>query len=416
MSDNNFGLIGQSLSFSYSSYIHSLIGDYNYKHYEIPLNDVPSFLRTCDFKAMNIASPYKKLAYDLSTGLSGSAVKTHHVNLVTKDDDGTLKGYNTDYDAFKALLKKYSVSTKGEKVLILGSGAAANTARIVFNELGANSIVMVSRHGQNNFENISVHFDSNILVNATSVGMYPNTGVSPVDIEGFTALRLVIDFVYNPIRTALIQQAQDKRIPIISGLYCFAAQSLISANIFAEKDYDENTTYALWKKILTEKRNITLIGMPGAGKAAIGRAVAQALHRPFVDLDAEVEKTQFMSVSDIFLARGEAYYREAERSVILRFCKENGYVIATGGGAVLGKENRTALRENSFVVYVERNYSDLYADGRPISDSVDNLQRMAEVRTPIYEITADTVLRAHESVDTNVSQIIEALANENPRY
>ncbi len=416
ISDNEFGLVGQSLSFSYSSYIHSLIGNYGYRHYEIAPNDIFSFMRTGSFKAMNIAAPYKKIAYDLSTALSGSAIKSHHVNLVTKDSDGTLKGYNTDIDGFRALLKKHKINVKGEKVLILGTGAAANTARIVMGELGADKIVLVSRHGQNNYDNISVHYDSNVLINATPIGMYPNTGVSPVDLQGFTSLRLVIDFVYNPVRTALLQQAMERGIIALSGLYCLAAQSYTSAQIFLNNDLDDTIVDTIRKKLLTDKRNITLIGMPGSGKAAIGRALSQTLHRPFFDLDAEIEKNQFMSVSDIFQTRGEAYYREAERNVTLHCCKESGCIISTGGGAVLSKENRIAIRENSFVVYIERNYSELYTDGRPVSASIENLQSMAEVRAPIYELTADTTIRAHSAVDANVNLIIEALNNENPRY
>lgn len=416
LSDNKYGFIGQSLSYSYSPYINSLIGDYGFKQYEIAPNDVPTFLKTCDYKAMGIASPYKKIAYDLSVALSGSAIKSHFVNLVIKDTDGTLKGYNTDYDAFKALIKKYSINFSGLKVLILGTGGAAHAAKAVLSEIDTSSVIFVSRHGQNNYDNISVHYDSNILINATPVGMYPDNGASPVDLEGFTNLQLVIDFVYNPVRTTLIQQAIDKKIHVISGSYILAASSVFSAEIFLEKKFAPEYIDTLRKKILTNKRNIVLIGLPGSGKANIGHALAQTLQRPFIDLDAEIEKTENMSVSDIFQTKGEAYFRDVEKKITLRFCKENGNIISTGGGVIISKENRYALRENSFVVYIERGYNDLYNDGRPVSSSIENLQRLSEIRSPIYETIADTIIRAHSSVDANVNLILEALKNENPHY
>lgn len=415
-SDNKYGLVGRALSYSYSSYINSIIGDYGYKLYDIELNDFPAFLKTTEYKALGVAFPYKKIAYDLSTAVSGSAIKSHFVNLVTKDDDGTLKGYNTEYDAFKSLLKKYAVDVTGKKILILGTGGAANAARAILNEAGAGKVVLVSRHGQNNYDNISIHYDSDILINATPVGMYPNNGVSPIDLEGFSNLILVIDFVYNPVRTAFLQQAMERHIRVISGSYILAASSVYAAQLFLEEQFDDQFIDTVRKKVLVEKRNITLIGMPGSGKSNIGRALSQTLRRPYLDLDVEVEKVEMMSVSDIFSTRGEAYFREAEKNIMLKCCKQSGYIISTGGGAVLSKENRNAIKENSFVVYIERNFQDLYTDGRPISTSIENLQRISEIRTPIYEALADTVIRAHGSVDANVSMVLEALKNENPNY
>ncbi|OQA49641.1 MAG: Shikimate kinase [Firmicutes bacterium ADurb.Bin300] len=416
LSDKKFGLVGHSLSYSYGLYINSLIGNYEYKLYDIEPNNLQAFLKTTEHKALSIASPYKKIAYDLSTAVSGSAIKSHYVNFITKDEDGTIKGYNTDYDAFKALLKKHSVDVKGKKILILGTGGTANAARVALNEDGAAKVVLVSRHGPNNYDNLSVHYDSDIVINATPVGMYPNNGISPVDLEGFKTITHVIDFVYNPIRTAFMQQAMERNIRAISGLYILAASSVYQAQIFLDEQFDSSLIDTIKKKLLVDKRNITLIGMPGSGKSNIGRTLAQTLERSYIDIDHEIEKAEMMSVSDIFSTRGEAYFREAERNVTLKFCKESGYIISTGGGAVLSKENRNAIKENSFVVYIERNISDLYTDGRPVSTSIENLQRISEIRTPIYEGLADTIIRAHSSVDANVSMVLEALKNENVNY
>lgn len=414
--DNKFGVVGQALSYSYELFVHSLIGDYNYKIHEISTNEFSTLIKTNDFKALNILSPYKKIAYDLSTAVSASALKSRFANLVTKDEDGTIKAYNTDYDAFKLLLNKHNVDVTDKKVLILGTGGVANAAKVALNEAGAAKVVFVSRHGQNNYDNISINFDSDILINATPVGRYPNNGLSPIDLDGFSKLFLVIDFVYNPIRTALIQQAIERGIRVISGSYMLAASAVSSARIFLEEQFDNDFIDSLKKKILSEKLNITLIGMPGSGKADIGRALAGTLQRPFVDLDVEVEKMENMSVADIFSTRGEGYFRAAEKNIALKYCKQNGNIISTGGGAILSKENRNAIRENSFVVYIERNFLDLYNDGRATPTSIENLQRMNELRTPIYESMADTIIRAHSSIDANVNMILEAFKNANPNY
>ena len=414
--DNKFGVVGQALSYSYELFVHSLIGDYNYKIHEISTNEFSTLIKTNDFKALTVLSPYKKIAYDLATSVSASALKSRFANLLTKDEDGTIKAYNTDYDAFKLLLSKHAVDVTDKKVLILGTGGVANAAKVALNEAGVGKVVFVSRHGQNNYDNISVHFDSDIIINATPVGRYPNNGLSPVDLDGFSKLFLVIDFVYNPIRTALIQRAMERGIRVISGSYMLAASAVFSARIFLAEEFDEAFIDSLKKKILSEKMNITLIGMPGSGKASIGQALAQTLQRPFIDLDVEVENMENMSVADIFSTRGEGYFREAEKNVALKYCKQNSNIISTGGGAILSKENRSAIKENSFVVYIERNFLDLYNDGRTTPTSIENLQRMHEIRTPIYESLADTIIRAHGSTDANVNMILEAFKNANPNY
>ncbi|HZK22111.1 MAG TPA: shikimate kinase [Oscillospiraceae bacterium] len=414
--DNKFGVVGQSLAYSYESFVHSLIGDYNYKVHEVSTNEFSSLLKNNDFKALTILSPYKKIAYDLSTAVAASALKSRFANLVTKDKDGTLKAYNTDYDAFNLLLSKHSVDVTDKKVLILGTGGVANAAKVALNEAGAAKVVFVSRHGQNNYDNISIHYDSDILINATPVGRYPHNGHSPIELDGFSKLFLVIDFVYNPVRTALIQQAMERSIRVISGSYMLAAGAASSARVFLEEPFEADFIDSVKKKILSEKMNITLIGMPGSGKASIGQALSQTIQRPFIDLDVEVEKMENMSVADIFSTRGEGYFREAEKNVALKYCKQSGNIISTGGGAILSKENRIAIKENSFVVYVERNFLDLYNDGRTTPTSIENLQRIYEVRTPIYELLADTVIRAHGSVDANVNMVLEAFKNANHNY
>jgi shikimate dehydrogenase len=208
----------------------------------------------------------------------------------------------------------------------------------------------------------------------------------------------------------------ERGIRVISGSYMLAASAVFSARIFLEEEFDEAFIDSLKKKILSEKMNITLIGMPGSGKASIGQALAGTLQRPFIDLDVEVENMENMSVADIFSTRGEGYFREAEKNVALKYCKQNSNIISTGGGAILSKENRSAIKENSFVVYIERNFLDLYNDGRTTPTSIENLQRMHEIRTPIYESLADTIIRAHGSTDANVNMILEAFKNANPNY
>ena len=139
--------------------------------------------------------------------LSEAARQIGSVNTLVRRPDGTLFGDNTDAAGFEAMLDRLNVSPVGKKALVLGSGGASLTVQHVLKMRGAAEVVVISRSGEDNYDNLERHADARVLVNTTPVGMYPNNEEVPLDIARLPKLEAVLDVIYNPARTRLMQDA-----------------------------------------------------------------------------------------------------------------------------------------------------------------------------------------------------------------
>ncbi len=402
-----YGLIGRKLGHSYSPQIHSYLGDYEYNIYEMEEDAVGSFLEKREFDAINVTIPYKKTVMPFLDRIDASALKIGSVNTIVKEADGTLTGYNTDYYGFSYMLKKGNIDVCGKKVMILGDGGASATVQCVVKDLNAAEIIVVSRHTDTNYDNIHLHYDSDIIINTTPVGMYPHNLEALVDLDKFSNLTGVADLIYNPERTQLILDAGKKGINCISGLYMLSAQAKKAAEYFFRKEYDEGIIDFIVEKLSFELTNIVLVGMPGCGKTTIGTVLAEHYGRKLVDTDALIVEKAGMTIPEIFALQGETGFRKIEAEVAKEVGKEKELVISTGGGVIVTPENHDALRQNATVVFINRDISVLPTDGRPLSQK-NSLQEMYNKRLPLYRSIC------HHEVDGNgtveeVAERIEAL-------
>ncbi|MDR0321453.1 MAG: hypothetical protein LBI28_08100 [Treponema sp.] len=403
-----FGLLGEKLSHSFSPLIHSRLGDYAYPLYEIPPDSVDNFMKEKRFDGINITIPYKQTVVPYCAELSESAKLIGSVNTIVKMADGSLFGHNTDYHGFQTMLELGKIDPKGKKVLILGDGGSARTVRAVLNGMGAKEIVTISRRGEDNYENINRHFDADIIVNTTPVGMYPNNGNSPLPLDGFTKLSGVADLIYNPARTKLLLDAERLNIPHIGGLIMLVAQAEAASRLFISCPPRPELVTDIHNMIQKKTRNIALIGMPGCGKSTIGRTLAKALERPFVDIDKKIEEAAGKTIPQIFADDGEPVFRQLETQILGNEAKGNGLVIAAGGGIVTREENRDLLRRNSLIVYLKRELADLITDGRPLSQSV-GIKTLAEQRLPLYEAWSDCTVTVGANPKSTAERIQEAI-------
>ncbi|PWV58699.1 shikimate kinase AroK [Plasticicumulans acidivorans] len=167
------------------------------------------------------------------------------------------------------------------------------------------------------------------------------------------------------------------------------------------------------------QRNIFLVGPMGAGKSTIGRQLGQLLQRPFIDSDREIEQQTGATIPLIFEMEGEAGFRTREKQVIEELCRHEGIVLATGGGAILDPDNRRALADNGFVVYlltsVDEQLRRTARDGnRPLLQTPNpraKLTELLQIRDPLYREVADLVIQTDARQSRKVvSQIIEHLA------
>ena len=402
------GLIGERLGHSFSPAIHGMLSDYEYKLYELSPEQVGPFLEAKAYDGLNVTIPYKKTVIPYCDELTDAARSIGSVNTIVKRPDGTLLGHNTDYDGFLWLLKNAGAKVEGKKAVVLGTGGASVTVQAALRDLGAAQVVVVSRSGGDNYENIARHADAKILVNATPVGMYPKTGVSPVDLDVFTALEGVFDVIYNPAKTRLLLEAEKRGIPCANGLGMLVAQAKAAAERFTGKLIDDEKVYTIRAELQRSTRNILLIGMPGSGKSTVGAALAEKLGRRLVDADALIVEKAGCTIPEIFEKDGEEGFRRIEHEVLCEISKESGLVIATGGGVVTRPENMDPMRQNSLIVWLLRDLNKLPRDGRPLSQK-NPLAEMFKVREPLYRAAADCIADNNGSLEDTVNQILEAV-------
>ena len=402
------GLLGRKLGHSFSPRIHSFFGSYSYDLFEVEPEKLDEFMSGDSFDALNVTIPYKKTVIPHCAELSEAARAIGSVNTIVRRPDGSLFGDNTDAAGFGAMLHRLNVAPAGKKVLVLGSGGASLTVQHVLRQAGA-QVIVISRSGENNYENLDRHADARVIVNTTPVGMYPNTGKAAVDLRQFPQCAGVLDIVYNPARTALLLQAERLGIPCAGGLYMLVAQAKRSCEVFTDTVIDDAEILRIHRLLRQEMENVVLIGMPGSGKSTIAALLAERLHRPVLDSDAQVVETAGMSIPDIFAAGGENAFRAQETAALAALGKRSGAVLATGGGCVCREENYPLLHQNGTILWLQRDLARLPKDGRPISQRSD-LAALYAQREPLYARFADAVIDNNGTPEETVRKILEVLA------
>ena len=402
------GLLGRKLGHSYSPQIHAHLGPYPYDLFEKEPEEVEDFLRKGDFSAINVTIPYKQTVIPFCAELSETALRIGAVNTIVRRQEGSLVGHNTDYFGFLSTVKRTGLDPAGKKVLIIGSGGASKPAIAVMEELKAN--VVVISHRENTPETLAKHSDCAILINATPVGMYPNVGVSPVDLSFFPHLEGVIDMIYNPARTKLLLDAEDRGLVAENGLWMLVAQAKEAAEWFTGSPISDEVIETIHRQLKTQMENIILIGMPGCGKSTVGKLLAQRLNRPFVDADSAIATAAGISIPEIFANSREEGFRQIETQVLSELCKKSGLVIATGGGCVTQARNHPLLHQNGTCVYLTRDLQKLPTDGRPLSQT-GKLKQMYQIRKPLYEWFADMTVSNDGTPEECAAAILELLSN-----
>lgn len=400
------GLLGRKLGHSYSPQIHNMLAGYDYQLFEVEPDGLSEFLHSGNYAGLNVTIPYKKEVIAYCDILSDRAKKLGAVNTLVRRG-GKLIGHNTDYFGFASMVQRCGVPVSGKKALVLGSGGASATAVAVLEEMGA-KVTVISRSGPNNYSNLTQHADAAILVNATPVGMYPDTDQSPVDLSVFPMLECVLDLIYNPANTKLLQDAQARGITGQNGLWMLVAQAKESAEWFTGKSIPDSSIQHIYETIRLNMQNIVLIGMPGCGKTTVGKLLAEKLSRSFVDADAVVEQKAGMTIPEIFTTEGEAGFRLHETQALAELGRSSGLVIATGGGCVTKQENYRHLHQNGIIVWLQRRIDDLPTDGRPLSQS-NKLADLYQHRRPMYEAFSDCIVNNDGAPLDAANQILAQL-------
>ena len=395
-----YGCIAEKLGHSFSKEIHNRLFDYSYELKEIPKDELDSFMRKKDFRAINVTIPYKESVIPYLDWISDTARTIGAVNTIV-NENGFLRGYNTDFGGMCALMEKNQIELHNKKVLILGSGGTSKTALAVANSKGCSAVYRVSREGKEDCitysDAVKFHSDAQVIINTTPVGMYPKIGVAPIDLCDFPKVEAVLDAVYNPLRSKLVCDAKQKSITAVGGLYMLVAQAAIAAEKFVETQVPVSEIDRVYQELAGLKENIVLIGMPGSGKTTIGKQLAERMGRTFIDTDDEIVKREGKSIPEIFAEVGVPGFRKIESAVISELASTQSAVIATGGGAILNPTNIELLKENGTIYFINRPLDEIVATSdRPLSSNRADLEKRYEERYPIYCACCDKEIKSIE--------------------
>lgn len=383
-------LIGGKLGHSYSPMLHALYGaPYTYELRELAPDDLGDFVANCPYDGFNVTIPYKKDIIPHLADLSEIARRLGSVNTVYQTEKGYV-GDNTDYYGFAYTVSHSGIAVAGKKATVLGNGGVSPTVIAVLTDMGAREIKVISIE-ENNPETLAKHADTEILVNATPVGMYPNVGVAPCSLAHFPHLCAVYDLIYNPFETALMAEARLRGVPAFGGINMLSAQAKRAMELFLGIEIPDTRIAEVTETVVRQKRNVILIGMPGCGKSTLGKALAEKTGKRFVDLDAEIEQTAGKPIPEIFATEGEEAFRRCEHETAARICKESGCVIATGGGIVTREENLLPMQQNGILIFIDRAPEKLPTNGRPLSQAKTPATLYKE-RLPLYMAAADTTV------------------------
>lgn len=402
------GLIGEHLGHSFSKIIHAEITDYSYELRELTPDSVGDFVKNGGFNAFNVTIPYKKTVMPFLDRISPEAQRIGAVNTVVRRSDGTVDGYNTDYFGFDGMLNASGIDPKGKKAVVLGNGGASLTVQAVLSDREARETVVVDMGLENNYDNIHKHFDADIIVNATPVGMYPNNGKSLVNIDDFKNCVGVLDVIYNPSKTALLLDAERHGIKHINGLYMLVAQAVKAYEFFTGDTAEAGIIEKITAKIERDTKNIVLIGMPGCGKSTVGEILAKKTDREFFDADTEFTKMHGITPAEAINTLGEDKFREMEHETLAMLGKQSGKVIACGGGAVTREYNYDILHQNGTIVYLWRELALLATGGRPLSQR-SSPEALYNARRAAYERFADLKIDSTEIPEKTADEMLSAL-------
>jgi len=390
------GLIGHPLGHSFSKGIHEAINNKEYNLFDLDYNEFDKFMSDKEFDAVNVTIPYKEKVFKYLDFIHPKAKKIGAVNTVV-NINGKLHGYNTDYSGFKFMVKHNNISFKNKNVLILGTGGTSKTVYEVVRDLHCASVNKVTTKKGTKWINydelVEGHAaleNTDIIINTTPVGMYPNVDASPIDLSKFKNLSAVVDVIYNPYKTKLLLQAKELGLKYVGGLLMLVAQAVYAAEIF---DNVENVSYhdrkelilSIYKKLLFDFVNIVLIGMPGSGKSTMGKLLAESLGLTFYDLDDALKYKHKKAPSTIIKELGNLEFRKMETEVVKEYCNLKNSVIATGGGVVTISENYDYFKHNSIIIYIKRKpLPKTLKKNRPLSQDLDAWEKLFQERSNFY--------------------------------
>ena len=301
-----YGLIGEHLGHSYSKLIQEkLLDNYTYEIQEVSKEDLDSFMKKREFKAINVTIPYKQAVIPYLEEIDQAARKIGAVNTIV-NRNGKLYGYNTDYYGFRYMVETHGISLKGKKVLVLGNGGASQAIQAVVHDLGACEMIITDLLLKDNVISIEEayknHTDVNIIINTTPMGMYPKVHGIAVDLSKFKKCEAVFDCIYNPQDTEFTLQAKERGIKVaVTGLEMLVGQAKRALEFFKDIEIEDKQIDRIYREILFETSNVVLVDV----NMDTALQVARELKKECIVLDSENYEEQAISSNKVLLSSSQ---------------------------------------------------------------------------------------------------------------
>ena len=389
-------------------------------------------------RGVNLTIPHKQAVLPLLDALDDGARDLNSVNTIAFTD-GKARGFNTDILGFAASLERDGVRLPGKRALLLGYGGAAAVMGYHLARAGAH--LTITGRNLEKADALAARLraalpaakietcpkkriprDIQLVVNGTPLGMFPREEDCPLRFLP-RRTEYVFDAIYNPPLTSTLRLAHGRKTKTRDGLYMLVMQAAHAQTIWTGRAFEpavcDNILRRLYGKMAAKrlrdkygKQNLVLCGFMGSGKTTAGRKLARLTGLRFIDADHYLEAREGMKISEIFERFGETRFREIETDCLRELSREDGIVLALGGGAVLRPENVTAVRETGLLIHLDTPFFRIvknlsYSTSRPLleqGDKAAQTRRLYNARKNIYHEVADLSIRS-----PRLSELIEKI-------
>ena len=415
------GLIGNPVGHSISPVIHNSLArlmDMNmvYTTFKVEKGDVVTAVNgayALNILGLNVTVPHKQAVMESLVDIDPLAKAIGAVNTLVRTDKG-YKGYNTDILGLERELIDEGVVLVGSRCVILGAGGAARAIAFLCAKSGAKEIYMLNRTKEKAYdiakavndyfgkecikpmlisEYDKLEADDYVVIQTTSVGLYPNVDDVVIDDEAFyKKVKVGVDIIYNPSETRFMKMCKNAGKPACNGLKMLLYQGVAAYELWNDVSVTKEQADKVYNKMKEEL---------GSGKTTFGRWVSRRHNRKFYDTDEYIEKKQNTTISEIFATKGEEAFRDMETETVKELSDTlDNCVISVGGGLVLREVNRELLRKLGTVVYLKASEEELckrlskdtkrpLLQGGGLHEKIHNLM---EQREDIYLDAADMIV------------------------
>lgn len=409
-------LLGGDTSYSLSPMIHQKFGNDYYECLE--KQDLATFLKqNIHFKAINITNPYKSQAYEYCLNnqieLDDKAKLTKTVNLII-NNQGVLKGYNTDFDGFNLILQHFRINLTNKNVLILGNGATSNTVEEVIKKSSPKTITKACRTIKSSNDILFSQIDysnTDVIINTTSYGVSPDLKINPlVNLNQFNNLQAIIDVNYNPLRSSLL--IQNNACLKVNGLLMLVEQARITEELVQNKKINQLETIKIYQNLYQKVQSFVLIGMPFSGKTTIGQKLSVKLNKSFFDSDIILKEENLNLSKLLSLGYSVQDYREYESDLIKTLANIEGSVISTGGGIIENYDNIYFLKQKGLIIFINTPLEVLKTrilNDRPLVKNENDLEKLYFERINKYLEVADIIVNGNQEPERIIQEIEEKI-------